>query len=258
MPSASPPSPPPAVPVGSVLGDTWSIYKDLFGQTVLTGGIVFAALGLLDAALAAGPAHGARIALTLFAVALPVVGTSLVQGALIDAVDDEHEGRERASVGDLYRTASAKLGALLGVALLTGLGVGLGFLLFVVPGIVLAVRWSLAVPVVMLEHASPRAAMRRSRDLVRGHGWRVFRVLLSVGIASGIASLLIRFVAVAILGHDHRSLATWVGVTLGGAVATPYVSHALSVLYYRLAQPGRPVIAERSARWRSIWDEPAA
>jgi Membrane domain of glycerophosphoryl diester phosphodiesterase len=246
------------VRTGAVLGDTWTIYKGLFGQTVLTGGLVFAALGLLDAALAAGPAHGLRIVLTPLAVALPVVGTSLVQGALIEAVDDERNGITRASVLELYRNAWQKIGALLAVALLTGLGVGLGLLLLVVPGVVLAVRWSLAVPIVMLEHASARAAMRRSRELVRGHGWRVLRVLVYAGIISGAVSFVIRLLAVAMLGHEHRSLATWVGVTFGGAVAAPYVSHALSVVYYRLADPDRPVIAARPTRWGSIWDEPTA
>jgi hypothetical protein len=242
--------------VRSVLNDTWLIYKGLFVQTLLTGGLVFGALGILDAALAAGPAHGMRLLLTLLALALPVVGTSLVQGALIEAVDDEHEGIAPSSVASLYRTAWAKIGALVGVALLTGLGVGLGCLLLLVPGIVLAVRWSLAVPVVMLEHATPRTAMRRSREIVHGHGWSVFRVLLNVGIITGLLSLLIRFAAIAIVGGDHRSLATWVGVTFGGALATPYMSHALSVLYYRLVQPERPLIPEPAERRRSVWDEP--
>jgi hypothetical protein len=241
----------------AVLDDTWRIYRGLFAQTLLTGGLVFGALGLLDAALAAGPAHGMRLLLTLLAVTLPVVGTSLVQGALIEAVNDEHEGLEASSVGSLYLTAWERMGSLVGVALLTGLGVGLGCLLLLVPGIVLAVRWSLAVPVVMLEHSAPRAAMRRSRELVRGHGWSVFRVLLNVGIIAGLLSLLIRFVAITMVGTEHRALATWVGVTFGGALATPYMSHALSVLYYRLAQPERPLIPERSERWRSIWEDSA-
>lgn len=256
MSSAATSSPKPSLPIGDVLRDTWNIYKGLFGQTVLTGGLVFAALGLLDAALAAGPANGIRLALALLAIALPIVGTSLVQGALIEAVNDEHEGRQPGSIGDLYRTAWRKVWPLVGVALLTGLGVGLGLLLLVVPGIVFAVRWSLAVPVVMLEHASPRAAMRRSRELVRGHGWAVFRILLNVGIMSAILSFGIRLIAIAMFGHDHRALATWVGVTFGGAIATPYMSHALSVLYYRLAEPGRPVIPEPGKLWGSIWDEP--
>jgi hypothetical protein len=246
----------PSIAIRVVLRDTWSLYKELFGRTVLTGGLVFGSLALLDVVLRSGPAGNARLVLTVFALALPVVGTALVQGALVEAVNDEHEGWKQGSIGDLYRTAWERIGPLVGVSLLTGLGAAAAALLLVVPGIVLLVRWSLAVPVVMLEKEAPRAAMRRSRELVRGHGWAVFRVLLNVGIASAILSGAMRFLAIAMLGRSHLTLATWVGATFGGAIATPYLSHALSVLYYRLAQPDRPVIADTAApSWGTIWDE---
>src|SRR5437867_607334 len=51
---------------------------------------------------------------------------------------------------------------------------------FIVPGGLLAIRWALAPPIVMLEGLNARAAMRRSRELVRGHRGDVFRVLLNV------------------------------------------------------------------------------
>jgi hypothetical protein len=245
------------IAIGAVLRDTWNLYKKLFACTVLTGGLVFASLGLLDLVLEVLPAGNTRLLLTVVAIALPIVGTALVQGALVEAVNDEHEGGQRGSIVDLYRTAWKRVGPLVGVSLLTGFGVAAGALLLIVPGIVLAVRWSLAVPVVMLEKKSPRAAMGRSRELVRGHSWAVFRVLLNVGIITGALSLGVRFLAVAILGSSHITLATWVGATFGGAIATPYLSHALSVVYYRLAQPDRPVIPEPGRRWATVWDEQA-
>jgi hypothetical protein len=247
-------TPQPSVPIGTVLGETWDIYKDLFGRTVLTGGLVFAGLGLLDV-VATVSSGGLRLLLTVLAIALPVAGTALVQGALVEAVNDEHEGWQQGSIGDLYGTAFERIGPLIGVSLLTGVGVGLASMLLVVPGIILFVRWSLAVPVVMLEHEPPRAAMRRSSELVRGHGWAVFRVLLNVGVITGILSLAMRFVSAAVLGPQHSLLAVWAGVTFGGAIATPYLSHAMSVVYYRLSEPGRPVIAEPVKSWGSVWDE---
>ncbi len=149
---------------------------------------------------------------------------------MVEAVNDEHEGWQQGSVADLYRTAWERIRPLVGVSLPTGLGIAAGTLLLIVPGIVLAVRWSLAVPVLMLEKESPRAAMKSSRDL--------------------------RFPAIAVLGPDHRTLATFIGPTFGGAISTPYLSHALCVVYYRLARPERPVIAEPGERWGTIWDEP--
>src|SRR5207244_3777676 len=116
----------PSIAIGVVLRDTWNLYKELFGRTVLTGGLVFASLGLLDLYLASRPAGNARIVLTVAALALPIVGTALVQGALVEAVNDEHEGWQQGSIGDLYRTTWERIGPLVGVSLLTGLGVALG------------------------------------------------------------------------------------------------------------------------------------
>src|SRR5207237_2657336 len=93
---------------------------------------------------------------------LPVAGTALVQGALIEAVDNERKNRVRLSLVDQYRAGWRRFGPLLGVSVLTGLGVGFGLLLLIVPGVVLFTRWSLSVPVGVLEGRSPRAAMPRS------------------------------------------------------------------------------------------------
>jgi len=114
---------------------------------VLTGFIVFAFVALFE-----------TIAPTPI-VLLSIVGTALVQGALVEAVADRHNSRPQSSIADLYRSAWKRAGRLVGVSLLTGIGVGIGLLLLVFPGVILFTRWSLAVPVVMLEGLGPRAAM---------------------------------------------------------------------------------------------------
>ncbi len=77
--------------------------------------------------------------------------------------------------------ASLKSGArvllpVLGVAILTGLGTGLGLLL-IVPGLVLMCMWFVAVPVAAIEGAPTLSAMGRSIDLTRGYRWRILGVL---------------------------------------------------------------------------------
>lgn len=64
---------------------------------------------------------------------------------------------------------------------------GLAFLLLVVPGIIVAVKFSLTVPAVVCEGLGPVAAMRLSSRMVKGHGWSVFGafcLLLVVTLAS--------------------------------------------------------------------------
>src|SRR5207248_1213037 len=80
----------------------------------------------------------------LLALASGFIGTTFVQGALVEAVDSEHRGIPVPSVGGLYRSSWKKLGSLVWLSVMTGVGVALGLLLFVVPGVLLAIRWTLA------------------------------------------------------------------------------------------------------------------
>lgn len=233
----------PSLAIRAVLRDTGRLYRDLFGRTVLTGLIVFGVVAALET-VASAPV-----------VFLSVIGTALVQGALVEAVAAEHQSRAQARILDLYRDAWNRIGRLLGVSLLTGLGVGIGVLLLVVPGLILFTRWSLAVPVVMLEGLKPRAAMRRSRELVAGHGWAVFRILLNVTIMVGLGSLAIELLLVRLFGSTHATLGLWVSASVASAITLPYASHAMSVVYYRLTDPGRPVLPEHESRWQSVWHE---
>ena len=115
-----------------------------------------------------------------------------------------------------------------------------------------APRWTLAAPVVMLEGLGPRAAMRRSRELVRGHGKDVFRVIANVWIRVGLAWFAF---GEALNWLTSGTIALWLGGAIAAAIATPYAAHALSVVYYRLTDPDRPVIAEKTPGWQSIWHE---
>jgi hypothetical protein len=221
----------PSLEVRGVLLETWLLYRDLFRRSLLVGLLVFAVLGVLDAT----SANGEPNALLFFAaLVLPVAGTALVQGALVNAVDDDRQKRPIRSAGVLLSDVRPRFGALLGVSVLTGLGVGFGLLFFVVPGLVLFTRWSLSVPVVMLEGLSPRAAMRRSGELVRGRSWTIFGVLSSVAFPTILSAFAFRFALFTVFGRSHGTLAIWLSGTIASALTTPYAAHAMSVVYYRL------------------------
>ena len=61
------------------------------------------------------------------------------------------------------------LGVLVGV---------LGVLTTTVFAVIIEIRWSLALPVVMLERLGPKASLGRSWRLVRGSAWRVLGITL--------------------------------------------------------------------------------
>ena len=204
--------------LSSVLRDTARIYRALFWRTLVMTALVFAVVCLAETV---GPWP---------VVLLSFVATAVVQGVLIEAVDQERTHR----TGSLFQSAWKRGGALLGVSVLTGIGVGVGLLL-VVPGLILFTRWSLAVPAVMLEGRSPRDAMRRSRELVRGRGWQVFAVFITVTVIAGVASF-------GIASALHPVIGLWAALTAAATLTTPFAAHALNVVYYRIVDPGRPVL----------------
>jgi hypothetical protein len=139
------------------------------------------------------------------------------------------------------------------VSILFGLGVGFASLLFVIPGLIVAVRWAVAVPAAKLEEGNARNALGRSRALVAGNGWNVFKVLFAVGFLNLIVLLPLTLVA-----HGSGPFGIWVATTVGSALTAPYAAHALTVVYYALVQPGRPVVLDPGRRWESVWTAEAA
>ncbi len=53
-----------------------------------------------------------------------------------------------------------------------------GLLLFIVPGLILITIWSVAIESVVVERATVLGSLNRSRELIRGNGWRVFLFLV--------------------------------------------------------------------------------
>lgn len=68
------------------------------------------------------------------------------------------------------------------VSLLTGLVVGLGFLLFIIPGVIFAIWFAFPAYTVICEDKRGFKALSRSKELVKGHWWpvakRVFAIMI--------------------------------------------------------------------------------
>jgi hypothetical protein len=212
--------------------DTARVFERVFAIYRLQAGVLLPAaliLYLIPAAL--GLAHGVTgQALALAASVIAAVG---YQGLVVQAVRDIQDGVRDLSLGGLFRSVSKVLGPLLWTALLVGLGVFVGFLAFIIPGLILLTQWAVAAPVVVCELRTPVQAMGRSRQLVHGHGWQVFGVLVVTFLLVLIADLLFASVANAISGSD---VAFALAQLLGSTVTAPIFALASAVLYLELLQ----------------------
>ncbi|NEX91598.1 hypothetical protein [Caulobacter sp. 17J65-9] len=84
--------------------------------------------------------------------------------------------------------------ALFGLAIVMGLGLGLAFVLLIVPGCMLMAAWAVAVPAVVMENKGVGESLSRSSRLTKGSRWPVFGLIavysivvigLSMGLAAG-------------------------------------------------------------------------
>src|SRR5262249_33101868 len=129
-------------------------------------------------------------AIGAFVVSIVVSATS--QAATIIAVSQVHLGRP-ASVMDSFSRVKSKVLGVIGLSLLMGLAVGAACILLIVPGILLLVRWSLAVQSKVLEDLPATDAMSRSSQLSEGNRWRIFVIWLLFFALSIAVSLLLQW-----------------------------------------------------------------
>jgi multisubunit Na+/H+ antiporter MnhG subunit len=237
----------PVLRIVDVYRDAWRIYRLLFRRSVLAGAIVFGVVALVDVAHDHTPGLGAAIGFGILGFVLDFGAPVFVQGALIEIVRNVHEGRAAKPIGALYAKARKRFRPLFWASIFYSLGVLFGLLLLVVPGLLAAARWSLMAPFVVLEDDDPGDALDKSRATVSGRTGRVMSIVVATFVLfSGASGLIIYFLPG---GAASAILFAFVWSSL----TAPFEAHVLSVVYYRLTDPVRPVIHEDVPRWRSVW-----
>jgi hypothetical protein len=197
--------------------------------------LVFGALAL---AKVGGHFGGRALAIVLGIVAfvLDWAGPVIVQGALIELVADLHDGRPARRLGALYGRARARFWPLFGGSLVYALGTLAGLVLLIVPGLVAFARWSLLAPFVVLRDEGVGQALHDSSAAVRGRTGRVLAAVAGAFLLLAVPSDLVFYL---VLGGGVR----WqLFYFVWSSLTAPFEAHVLSVLYYRLTDPGRPVI----------------
>ncbi len=210
----------PIIP-GVIVARIWRIYRDQFGVLFGTAVVLYALQFVIYLLLSSA----AGIALVLLFWALSI----LYQGMVVRLVQDVLDGRRDHSVGQLLRSVDPVFWPLVAVSILFGIGVGIGFILLIIPGVILLVIWSVVAPVTVLERPGVFAAFRRSRALVRGNGWNVFGVIMIVFVIVFVISI-VAGLAASGLGSVGRALVQW---AVNSAVA-PVTALSASVLYFAL------------------------
>jgi hypothetical protein len=224
------------IDVGGIIRRTFQIYVDQASVLMPAAAVVFAISGVFSVLLIA-----ASKGLAFIALVVSLVATTLFTGMVVELVADVQDGKRDANAGQLLRAVAPVLGQLIIVGIVAGVGILIGFILIVIPGLILATMWSVAAPVVVLERPGGLRALRRSRELVHGNGWNVFAVILLLVILVGIVGSGIE------LAGDAAG--TGVGLVVRvvvGILTAPISALAAAVLYFEL----------RGTRGATTIDEP--
>ena len=128
----------------------------------------------------------------------------LYLGALIHVTAQLKQGlpaKYRASMA-FAATRSFKL---LGTRIFSGLIVGLGLLCFVIPGIVMALRFAFIDAIVVLEDRSGVDAQARSTQLTQGKRWKILGTMTLTVIGLSLAVFLVSFILYLLLALIGQS-----------------------------------------------------
>lgn len=116
-------------------------------------------------------------------------------------------------------------------AIMTTLGILLGFVMLIIPGILLTFRWYVAVQAAAIEHDGWLAAIRRSRELTVGIYGHLFGFSILIGIIGSVPLFVGKAAAT---GHDTLAIA-FIGGVLLDAFALAFAALATALLYFDLA-----------------------
>jgi hypothetical protein len=161
------------------------------------------------AGIAAGT--GAAVGKLLGGIFLSTLLGTLAQAILLYGAFQDMRGRP-VNLADCLRIGLGRFFPIIGLAICMSVGIMVGFMLLIVPGVILAVMWFVSTPACVVEQLGPLASMARSSELTKGHRWKIFGMLLLVLIGAGIVG--------AIIGAALGLTGSRVLVTLGTLVWT--------------------------------------
>jgi len=123
---------------------------------------------------------------------------------------------------DALHLAFGRLLPIIGLAICTSLAVGIGFLLLIVPGLILLTMWFVATPACVVEQLGVFDSMARSSALTKGHRWQIFGMMALIAIAESIGGAGLK----AVLG-----LTASAGLVIAGTLIWTGLSSAFGAIF---------------------------
>lgn len=222
------PAPTGKISAGEVISEGLSVYVQNVAALLGSAIVVFLIVGLISRILF----NTGNIVLALLGTAVSFAGGALYTGFVVKLVQDVRDGRRDHTVGDLFSDATPFILPLIGFGILYGIGVAIGLLFFVIPGLILITFWSVGAPAIVVESIGPIDAFGRSWRLVRGNGWNVFGALVIALLIVIVVSIVLSIIASAI---GSGEVSAWIASIISNTLTAPVFSITATILYFDLA-----------------------
>lgn len=250
--------------VGEIITTTFALYSEKFTQYLIPFLIAGAITGVLTMALSAAiiiPATlpptatpqeilawlpGYFAAILTLAIVTGIIGwiiSEITQGIGVKFTADTLE-KGQANLMTSFDFTVSKLLSLLAVSIITGVLIVIGLIALVIPGIILAIIFSLVVPTIIIENTGALESLSRSRLLVSNRWLKTFGLLLLLYIIVGIVSVLVGVISI-----PFGIAATFVSSILA-AFIQPILPIGLTLYYYSMiarATPQEPPLPTQTA-----------
>jgi hypothetical protein len=220
-------------PLTGVLGEAWALYRRFARHLIFISFAIYLVVAAISALLSWGlGSFGALLSLIV-----SLIGMYLLQAALVKAVQDVRDGRVDLDLRATVRAATPFIGAVAIASILASIGITIGFILIIVPGLILLTFWSLIVPEIVIGGAGGLEAFGRSWRTVRGYAWPVFGTFVVVFLIYLVGEIVLSAVLLA-LPYGWRS---FISGLVSGALVMPFLATLVTLMYYRLtAAHGQP------------------
>ncbi len=171
------------------------------------------------------------------------LAVEISHAATIMAVSNLHLDRP-ASIGSAFSSARSSMLRVIGISIAIAIAVGIALIFLIVPGIYLALAWSLAIPVTVLEGGGLNTSVTRSKALTKGSRWRILLIYLLIIVLSFVVSAVLQFgllLSIRLFGvHDRTTILAIthamqsMGSFLSASLVGPLGTIALTLIYYDL------------------------
>jgi hypothetical protein len=213
-------------PLAGLTEDAWQMYRTHAVHLLTIAFAVFLGAAVITGLLALGLGGFGK----LLGAVVQTCAVFLLEAALVKAVQDGRDGRKGLSVAQTFRSVVPDLPTVAIASIVAGIAIWIGLALLVVPGLYLLTIWAVIIPVLVIERRGAFAAFGRSQQIVRGHGWQVFGILVLLYLVVIIVGPVFGTFLVMLPDSVRGGL----GSIVTGTLVAPYIAVVVTLMYFRL------------------------